>query len=133
MTNANYPSLKDKAVLLTGGASGIGENILRGFIRNGARVGFVDFDASRGAAIAAETGATFAKADLRDISALKSAFGSLIDLLGAPHALVNNAARDDRHGWEGVTEAYYDERISTNLRHMFFATQAVAPAMIEAG
>ena len=47
--------------------------------------------------------------------------------------LVNNAARDDRHAWQEVTPEYYDERIATNLRHMFFAIQAVAPGMIAAG
>ena len=128
-----YQSLDGACVLLTGGASGIGAEMLRGFAAQGARVGFVDFDADGSAAMAAETGATYELADLRDIDALKSAFAALIERLGPPKVLVNNAARDDRHGWEDVTPDYYDERIATNLRHMFFATQAVAPAMIEQG
>ncbi|MBM7069688.1 SDR family NAD(P)-dependent oxidoreductase [Actibacterium sp. 188UL27-1] len=135
---AIYPSLKGKTVFVTGGASGIGADILRGFADQGARLGFVDLDATGSASRVAEleeagSEVAFAQADLRDIAALKAAFASLIKTLGAPYALVNNAARDDRHGWEDVTEEYYDERIATNLRHMFFATQAVAPAMIEAG
>jgi len=131
--HAIYPSLKGQTVLLTGGASGIGAEIVRGFVRQGARVGFVDFDEAGGAVMAEETGAVHVAADLRDIPALKAAFADLIARLGAPKVLVNNAARDDRHNWQDVDEAYYDERIATNLRHMFFATQACAPAMIAAG
>jgi NAD(P)-dependent dehydrogenase (short-subunit alcohol dehydrogenase family) len=135
---AIYPSLKDKTVFVTGGASGIGADILRGFAEQGARVGFIDFDAHRSAARVAELeemGATiaFEQADLRDILALGQAFANLLDRLGPPHALINNAARDDRHNWQDVTPEYYDERIAGNLRHMFFAIQAVAPAMIAAG
>ncbi|MEO0484361.1 MAG: SDR family oxidoreductase [Pseudomonadota bacterium] len=130
---ATYPSLVGQTVLLTGGAQGIGAELVRGFAAQGARVGFVDLDPDGSAAMAAETGAIFEIADLRDIAALKQAFANLIATLGAPKVLVNNAARDDRHGWETVTAEYYDERIATNLRHMFFATQACAPAMIAAG
>lgn len=130
---ATYPSLAGQTVLMTGGASGIGAQIVRNFVAQGSKVGFVDFDAAGSATLAAETGATYEVADLRDIPALKAAFANLIATLGAPKVLVNNAARDDRHGWETVTEEYYDERIATNLRHMFFATQACAPAMIAAG
>ncbi|MEM8591984.1 MAG: SDR family oxidoreductase [Pseudomonadota bacterium] len=130
---ATYPSLVGQTVLLTGGAAGIGSEIVRAFAEQDARVGFVDFDAEGSAAMAAETGASFEVADLRDIAALKTAFANLIANLGTPKVLVNNAARDDRHGWESVTEEYYDERIATNLRHMFFAIQACAPSMIEAG
>ncbi len=135
---AIYPSLRGKTVLLTGGASGIGEEIVRAFAAQGARIGFVDFDAERSAALVEELGGEGVEimhegADLRDIAALKASFANLIETLGAPSVLVNNAARDDRHAWQDVTPEYYDERIATNLRHMFFATQAVAPAMIEAG
>jgi NAD(P)-dependent dehydrogenase (short-subunit alcohol dehydrogenase family) len=70
---------------------------------------------------------------LRDIDALKRAFAALETALGPATVLVNNAARDDRHHWQEVTPDYYDERIATNLRHMFFAIQSVAPGMIAAG
>lgn len=138
MTFANYPSLNEAVVFLTGGSSGIGEETLRAFAAQGARIGFIDLDAKRGMAVAEELraeGATieFEACDLRDIEALKHAFAALNAKLGAATVLVNNAARDDRHGWEHVTADYYDERIATNLRHMFFAIQAVAPGMIAAG
>jgi D-xylose 1-dehydrogenase len=138
MSFAIYPSLKDAVVFVTGGASGIGEEIVRAFAAQGSRVGFIDIDAGRGRALADELagdGATIhlEVADLRDIDALKRGFGALEAALGPATVLVNNAARDDRHGWEEVTPDYYDERIATNVRHMFFAIQAVAPGMIRAG
>jgi D-xylose 1-dehydrogenase len=71
--------------------------------------------------------------DLRDVEALKAAFANLQEKPGAATTLVNNAARDDRHAWQDVSPAYWDERFATNLRHMFFAMQAVAPGMITAG
>ncbi|MFS4437625.1 SDR family NAD(P)-dependent oxidoreductase [Paracoccaceae bacterium GXU_MW_L88] len=130
---AHYPSLKGKSVIITGGASGIGGEMTRGFAEQGAKVGFIDFNAEAGRAMAEETGATFAEADLRDIDALKAAIAELASANGPAQILVNNAARDDRHGWEEVTPDYWDERFATNLRHMFFAIQAVAPGMIDAG
>ncbi len=138
MNFARYPSLENKVVFITGGASGIGEEIVRAFAGQGSRIGFVDIDRERAAALAEELGKGGATvrhevADLRDIAALKRAFAALEAALGPAGVLVNNAARDDRHPWQDVTEEYYDERIATNLRHMFFATQAVAPGMIAAG
>lgn len=138
MVFARYPSLEGATVLVTGGASGIGEAIVRAFAEQNAKVGFLDMDQERGQALTDEltkAGATvrFESVDLRDIEALKAAFASLEKDLGPAKALVNNAARDDRHGWETVTADYYDERIATNIRHMFFAIQAAAPGMIAAG
>ncbi len=135
MSFAIYPSLKGATVYVTGGAAGIGEYLVRAFAEQGSRVGFVDIDAARGEALAAEVGGAvrFAPCDLRDIAALRAAFAALKAEVGPAAVLVNNAARDDRHGWEDVTPDYYDERIATNLRHMFFATQAVAPDMVAAG
>ncbi len=135
MQFARYPSLEGRTVYITGGASGIGADMVRAFADQGSRVGFVDIDEDNGTALADELGenVVFAACDLRDIESLKQAFAALEGAIGAAEVLVNNAARDDRHGWQDVTPEYYDERISTNLRHMFFATQAVAPAMIAAG
>jgi len=132
---ARYPSLAGNTVFVTGGASGIGAEIVRAFATQGSCVGFVDFDSQGGAALAQELGdsVVFENCDLRDIEALRRAFASLAAQLGAATVLVNNAARDDRHDWRDVTPEYFDERIATNLRHQFFAAQAVAPGMIDAG
>lgn len=133
-----YPSLQDASVVVTGGASGIGMEIVRAFAGQGSRVGFLDFDVEHGEAIAKELQADgsqvrFEACDLRDIDALRHAVEALATAHGPARVLVNNAARDDRHRWEDVTPEFFDERIATNLRHMFFAIQAVAPGMIAAG
>ena len=138
MSFATYPSLNGAVVFVTGGASGIGEQIVRAFAAQGSKIGFVDIDTERGGALADELGGEgstirFEPCDVRDIDALKRAFAALEAALGPAMVLVNNAARDDRHDWQGVTPDYYDERIATNLRHMFFAIQSVAPGMIAAG
>ncbi len=135
---ALYPSLADTSVLVTGGASGIGAAIVRAFAGQGSRIGFVDFDRDRGMALASELADTrarvcFEPCDLRDVDDLRRAFAAIAEAHGPVRVLVNNAARDDRHQWRDVTPQYFDERIATNLRHMFFAIQAVAPAMIAAG
>ncbi|MEX5728208.1 NAD(P)-dependent dehydrogenase (short-subunit alcohol dehydrogenase family) [Rhodovulum iodosum] len=132
---AHYPSLGGKTVLVTGGASGIGAEIVAAFAAQGSRVGFVDFDAQASADLAARVqGAVdYELCDLRDIAALNRAVAGLKARLGPAEVLVNNAARDDRHAWADVTPDYWDERIATNLRHMYFAIQAVAPDMIAAG
>lgn len=130
-----YPSLKGQTVFITGGASGIGADLVREFAGQRCRVGFVDIDAAGGKALADGTDGEvlFEPCDLRDIEALQTAFARLKDSIGPAHVLVNNAARDDRHDWREVTVDYWDERAATNIRHMFFAIQAVAPDMIAAG
>ncbi len=137
MAFASYPSLKDAVVFVTGGASGIGEQVVRAFAGQGSKVGFIDLDRERSEALVGELGGGaeihFEACDLRDIDALLRAFKGLEAAFGDAAVLVNNAARDDRHGWEDVTSDYYDERIATNLKHMFFAIQAVAPGMIRQG
>ena len=132
---ATYPSLEGKTVFITGGASGIGEEIVRAFAAQKAKIGFIDLDEEGSKALAEELGAgvSYEICDLRDIEALKAAFAKLQERLGPAAVLVNNAARDDRHSWQDLTAEYFDERVATNLRHMFFAIQAVAPGMIEAG
>ena len=138
MQFASYPSLRNAVVYVTGGASGIGMAMVKAFAGQGAHVGFVDIAADEGRTLAKELGEAGAKiyfeaCDLREIEGLKTAFAALKRALGPASVLINNAARDDRHGWEDVTPDYYDERMSTNLRHIFFAIQTVAPDMIAAG
>ena len=132
---ATYPSLRDRGVIVTGGASGIGAAIVEGFAAQGAKVGFIDLDADAAAALKEATPGTveYEIADLRDIDAMKAALAALRTRTGPFTTLVNNAARDDRHDWQGVTPEFWDERMATNLRHMFFAIQDVAPDMIAAG
>lgn len=135
MNFANYPSLKDTSVLITGGASGIGAEIVKAFAAQGARVGFLDIDAEASKAMADETDGNveYEICDLRNIDSLRTSVRALRDRLGPFSVLVNNAARDDRHDWRDVTPEYWDERMATNIRHMFFAIQTVAPDMIQAG
>ena len=126
---AHYPSLAGKVVLVTGGASGIGAEIVATFAAQGSQVAFLDFEDVHGREVADLTGTLFLHCDLRDIAALRAAIAEVARRLGPVQVLVNNAARDDRHGLETVEPDYWDERMATNLRHMFFCAQAVAPAM----
>jgi NAD(P)-dependent dehydrogenase (short-subunit alcohol dehydrogenase family) len=137
MQGAIYPSLKDRTVLVTGGGSGIGEAIVRQFIGQGSRVGFIDIDMAASkqllASLPADASVHFEHADLRDIGALKRAVAGVREAFGPITILVNNAGRDDRHTIEDVTPEYWDERFALNLKHQFFAAQAVAPDMSKAG
>ena len=132
---AHYPSLADKAVIVTGGASGIGADIVRAFAAQGARVGFLDLDVEASAALKDDIDGIveYEICDLRDIAAMQAGLAALRARIGPFTTLVNNAARDDRHDWKDVSVEFWDERMATNLRHMFFAIQDVAPDMIEAG
>lgn len=130
---ARYPSLAGRAVLVTGGASGIGAAIVARFAEQGARVAFLDFDTEAGARTAEATGAVFLPCDLRDIAALRKVIAEAAAANGPITVLVNNAAHDERHKLEEVTPEYWDDRINVNLRHQFFAAQAVAEGMKAAG
>ena len=131
---AHYPSLSGKTVMMTGGASGIGAEIVAAFAAQGAKVGFLDIDARGAQAMSdAHENVTHEVCDLRDIAALRGALAALKSRIGPADILINNAARDDRHDWREVTPAYWDERMATNLRHMFFAIQTVAPDMAARG
>jgi len=134
---ARYPSLDGTAVVVSGGASGIGEVIVREFAAQGARVGFVDIAVQAGEKLAAELGAagqtaSFAACDVRDVAAYQAAIDGFAAAHGPALVLVNNAANDQRHDWSAVTSDEWDDRIAVNLKHAFFAIQAVAPAMIAA-
>ena len=134
---AAYPSLSGVPVIISGGASGIGESLVRNFAAQGARVGFVDIQADKGAALAEELSAAglmakFSRCDVTDIEAYHAAIAGFAAAHGDALVLVNNAAHDQRHDWTEVTPAYWDERLAVNLKHAFFAIQAVAPGMMRA-
>ncbi|MGB3387880.1 MAG: SDR family oxidoreductase [Pseudaminobacter sp.] len=139
MNFAVYPSLRDRTVFVSGGGSGIGSSIVGHFARQGARVGFIDVDEAASAKLVASIRADghpeplFIKTDVRDVEALQAAIGEVAERLGPVTVLVNNAARDDRHRLEEVTPEFWDRTIAVNLRHHYFAIQAVTPGMREAG
>jgi NAD(P)-dependent dehydrogenase (short-subunit alcohol dehydrogenase family) len=141
MTNrfALYPSLKDKAVFISGGASGIGAAFVTHFAEQGARVGFVDLLDQEAQALASEIAGKgqpkplYRHCDVTDTAALKAAIAALAAELGPITVLINSAANDQRHTIEEVTPEYWDNRLAINIRHQFFAAQAIAPMMIAAG
>ncbi len=114
---------------MTGGASGIGEDVVRAFAANGAKVAFVDIQDAAGAALAAELGALFLPCDITDTDALVAAITTTRDQLGPISVLVNNAANDDRCAIDEVTPDYWDRQMDINLKPQFFAAQAVRPQM----
>jgi D-xylose 1-dehydrogenase len=135
MTHAVYPSLANKTVVVTGGGSGIGEVMVEGFARQKSRVFFIDVAVAESQALAAKLGnaVEFIHCDVTDIEALRRAIAGVEAKAGPVSVLVNNAANDDRHRFEDVTPAYWEQRIAVNLRHMFFGAQAVTAGMKKAG
>jgi NAD(P)-dependent dehydrogenase (short-subunit alcohol dehydrogenase family) len=130
---AVYPSLRGKRVLVTGGGSGIGAGIVEGFARQGADVTFFDVTNGESQAVADKFGARYVENNLMDVTGTKDAIASLIDEGGAFDVLVNNAANDDRHSIDDITEEYWDNRLGINLKHMFFCSQAVIAGMRSKG
>ena len=136
---AHYPSLEDRRIVITGGATGIGAGLVEAFAAQGARVAFVDIQDEAAAALIAGLGGevrhapVYQRCDLTDLTQVAGVLHGLIAEMGGVDVLLNNAANDDRHGIADVTPAFWDERMNVNLRHQFFAAQAVVPAMREAG
>ena len=138
MSFATYPSLSGRVVFVTGGASGIGADIVRAFAGQGARVAFVDIldddaDALVEELAQAEHQPLYIHCDLMDLDALKRAVAEIAKRLGPISVLVNNAANDERHRIDEVTPEYWERSQGINLRPQFFAAQAVHPFMKEAG
>lgn len=135
---ATYPSLRDRVVLVTGGATGIGAAIVEAFVANGSRVAFLDIQPHAAAELSERLGRTaahpplFVHCDLTDTAALRTAVSSVITHCGAVDVLVNNAGNDTRHGIDEVTPEFWDRTIAANLKHQFFMAQAVLPGMREA-
>ena len=132
---AIYSDLENQVVVVTGGAGGIGEAISRAFHAQGGKVGVLDIDAARGERLEAELGQAvrFVHCDLTDIPALRAAIETVRGAFGPIDILINNAAHDERHDTLEVTEAYWDGRVAVNLKHQFFAAQAVLPDMKASG
>jgi NAD(P)-dependent dehydrogenase (short-subunit alcohol dehydrogenase family) len=130
---AVYPSLGGKRVLVTGGGSGIGAGIVEAFCRQGSKVTFLDILSGESAKLAERTGAHFERVDLKDIPSAVGRIQSLVEEDGPFDVLVNNAANDDRHSVEDITEDYWNDRVDVNLKHQFFCAQAVASGMREQG
>ena len=136
---ATYPSLRDRAVLITGGATGIGESLVSHFAQQGARVAFFDIQDEPARALAERLVVAgcpeplYLPCDLTDVAALQEAVQKALDSLGGVDVLVNNAANDQRHSIDDVTAESFDRSFAVNLRPQVFMIQAVLPAMRKAG
>ncbi|OJT96346.1 MAG: 3-oxoacyl-ACP reductase [Rhizobium sp. 63-7] len=138
-TQARFPDLEGAGVIVTGGSTGIGAALVEAFALQGARVGFLDIAVAEGEALVERLGAGVAHApvfeavDLRDIAATRQSVERLAAALGSIRVLVNNAAWDDRHDIDAVTEDYWDDNQAINLKPVFFLSQAVVPHLRRAG
>ncbi|MGO4209956.1 SDR family NAD(P)-dependent oxidoreductase [Terriglobus sp. 2YAB30_2] len=132
---ATYPSLRDRVVLVSGGATGIGEAIVEAFARQGARVAFLDLHQEAGEALALRLqqngfpAPLFLRCDLTDTTAAQQALRAVETQWGALDVLVNNAGNDIRHSLDEVTPERWDELMAVNLKHQFFLSQAALPGM----
>jgi NAD(P)-dependent dehydrogenase (short-subunit alcohol dehydrogenase family) len=132
---AVYPSLEDRVVVVTGGASGIGEAIVEAFVRQAARVVFLDIQDEAAESLVARfvdegvRAPTYGRCDLLDIAELQRTVEDIVERFGAVDVLVNNAGDDSRHTVESVTAESWDRTMAINLKQQFFMVQAVAPAM----
>jgi NAD(P)-dependent dehydrogenase (short-subunit alcohol dehydrogenase family) len=132
---ASYPSLAGRAAFVSGGSSGLGAEFVRHLAAQGSPVAFCDVDRERGEALQRELGddTLFLPCDVRDIPALRAAIARAAEVFGPVRTLVNNAADDRRYRVEEFDVALWDDRMAVNLRHHFFAAQAVTPMMRAAG
>jgi D-xylose 1-dehydrogenase len=139
MNYTRYASLKDRVIFISGGSSGIGAELVRAFAAQGAKVAFCGTKPEGGKALTDEVVASghtapwYGACDVRDVAAYQSLLTRVASDVGPIRVLINNAGRDDRHKMEEVTSAFWDDRIALNLKHYFFAIQAVAPGMEKAG
>src|SRR5215510_8924373 len=133
---ASYPSLAGRVAFVSGGGSGLGAFIVTRLAEQGCKVAFCDVaDEASHALVAklAPAAVRYRQCDVRDVAALRGVLAEVDKEWGPVTVLVNNAARDDRHAWDRVTPEYWDDALAVNLRHHFFAAQAVAPGMARAG
>jgi len=139
MDFTKYESLRDRVVLVTGGATGIGEEFVKAFADNHARVAFLDLNDEAGKALtealtaSARHAPLFLRCDVTRTDDLKAAIAEVRQKLGPVSALINNAANDQRQSFTDVTPDEFDQTMAVNFRHIYFASQAVVPQMIELG
>ena len=139
MNYTHYSSLRDRVVFISGGSSGIGAELVRAFAAQGAKVAFCGTKPEGGKPLIEEVVAAghaapwYAPCDVRDVVAYQALLARVVNELGPVRVLINNAGRDDRHKMEEVTPEFWDDRLALNLKHYFFAIQAVAPGMEKAG
>jgi NAD(P)-dependent dehydrogenase (short-subunit alcohol dehydrogenase family) len=131
--SVRYRSLERRSVVISGGASGIGEELVKAFAAQKCRVSFLDIDAERGTSVAQETGASFHPCDVTDIHRLRYVLARIEDEQGGIDELVNNAGKDDRHAIADFEPDDWRRNLALNLDHQFFATQAVSKRMEAAG
>jgi D-xylose 1-dehydrogenase len=139
MDYTRYASLQGRVVFISGGSSGIGAELVRAFAAQGAKVAFCGTKMEGGKPLIDEIAAAghprpwYGACDVRDVAAYQALLARVASEVGPIRVLVNNAGRDDRHAMEEVTSEFWDDRLALNLKHYFFAIQAVAPGMEKAG
>jgi NAD(P)-dependent dehydrogenase (short-subunit alcohol dehydrogenase family) len=132
---ASYPSLQDRTVFVSGGATGLGEELVRQFTQQGAKVAFADIDDDSASRLCDDVEAgcgrrpLYLPADVRDIPGYMSAIQEAGHQFGTISVLVNNAANDQRRDSDQVDLEFWNDKLAVNLSHHFFAVQAVASGM----
>lgn len=136
---ASYPSLRDRVIIVTGGASGIGETIVETFAMQNSQVAFLDIQDTAADLLVRKVEAagfippTYIHCDLSDVASIKTSIEDILKRFNTVDVLVNNAGNDSRHAIEKVTSDSWDELMAVNIKHQFFMTQSVIPSMKEAG
>jgi NAD(P)-dependent dehydrogenase (short-subunit alcohol dehydrogenase family) len=125
--------LAGKTAIITGGAGGCGAVAARLFIEQGARVGIIDRDEAQGRALAAQTGAVFAQADVSDEAQVIAAVNNLNTALGPANVLFNHAGTLIVKPFLEITATEWDWLMAVNVKSMFLVTRAVLPGMIASG
>ena len=139
---ATYPSLRDRVVVITGGATGIGAALVTAFARQGAKTIILDINMEAGQKLAtdlaAENGVSHPpevlECNLADIEgSLKPVAAQILERHACIHALINNAGNDARMQTPDVTVSQWDDTLGINLKPVFFLTQALMPGLKAAG